>query len=82
MPGTEKRIIHSVEIDQGGGRWLAILRSEDFEHTQAIAEDARAGGSKVRVVEERCDPGRSGRNSLRKAEPCPAVRRGTMLLRA
>ncbi|RWP64129.1 hypothetical protein [Mesorhizobium sp.] len=52
MADTGKRIIYAVEVDQGGGRWLSILRTEDFEHAQAIAEDARAGGAKVRVSED------------------------------
>jgi hypothetical protein len=52
MAPTGKRIVYSVEIDQGGGRWLAILRTEDFNHAQAIADDAREGGAKVRVSKE------------------------------
>jgi hypothetical protein len=56
MAGTTKKIVYGVEVDQGGGRWLSILRSEDFEYAQAFAEDARAGGSKVRVSEDQGDP--------------------------
>jgi hypothetical protein len=52
MANATKKIVCSVEVDQGGGRWLSILKTESFEHAQAFAEDARAGGSKVRINEE------------------------------
>ena len=52
MAPTTKRIVYAVEVDEGGDRWLPILKTESFEHAQAIAEDARAGGAKVRVTEE------------------------------
>ena len=41
MMGTStKSILYAVEVDQGGGRWLPFLKTESFEHAQAIAEDA------------------------------------------
>ncbi|RWP11815.1 hypothetical protein ACN2CC_18225 [Mesorhizobium muleiense] len=52
MAGAKQRIVYSVEMDQGGGRWQVILHTEVFGHAQAIAEDARVGGAKVRVTEE------------------------------
>jgi uncharacterized membrane protein len=52
MAGAKQRIVYSVEMDQGGDRWQAILHTEVFGHAQAIAEDARVGGAKVRVTEE------------------------------
>jgi hypothetical protein len=55
MVGAKRRIIYSVEMDQGGDRWQAILHTDVFGHAQVIAEDARAGGAKVRVTEE-ADP--------------------------
>ena len=58
MMGTStKSVVYAVEVDQGGGRWLTILKTESFEHAQVIAEDARAGGAMVRVTEETLHPG-------------------------
>ena len=70
MAGVEKRTIYAVEVDQGGGRWQTILRTEDFEHAQAFAEDARAGGAKVRVTEEtmRSEPKRPKQSPARREQ--------------
>lgn len=51
MAGAKRRIVYSVEIDQGGGRSQAILYTDVFGHVQVIAEVTRVGGAKVRVTE-------------------------------
>jgi hypothetical protein len=56
MAGAKRRIVYSVEMDQGGGRWQAILHTDVFGHAQTIAEDARVDGAKVRVTEEAVPP--------------------------
>ncbi len=52
MANATKGTVYAVEVDQGNRAWLPILRTEDFDYAEALAEDARAGGAKVRVTED------------------------------